>query len=204
MPQTQSHFSLVEVEERITKVTDADIGRLINLFKNMGCNRRTNLDEKELLNIVIKKVLEGERKWPTNVEMITFFKNAGRSLIKSEENKKSKSTDKSVEIDEFQKTSSPQDTRELLAMNSNLSPDQDLETEDENKANMLLHEKIISLFKDDKSILCILKKMLEDTKKAMILRICSITEKEYLSSRNKIKYQLKKSYPAGYEHEISS
>lgn len=203
MTPSEDHYSQVKIEEIIENITDADISRLISLFKNMGCENRIGWDELELLSQVIQHVLDGNRTWPKYVNTITFLKNTGRSLIDNEK-KKRKILDNSVEIDEFHESSSPNNSTEILAINSSAQPDQTIELEENDSTNKLLYEKIVSLFKDNKSILCILKQKLEGVKKVMIIEICSITEDTYTSSMNKIKYQLKKLYPSGYEHEFKS
>jgi hypothetical protein len=204
MNQEKDHFTQVEVEERIAKISNADITKLVMIFNSMGCQNRIGWNAFELLNHVIERLLEGgKRKWPTNVDMLTFVKNAGRSLINNEEKKRKRTTNKSIEFDEFQDSSS-QDINDRLVMNLSIHPDEAIENEEDDNANLRLFKKITLLFKDNESILCILKKQYENVKKAIILNLCSLSESEYISLKNKIKYKLKKEYPHGYEHEVSS
>jgi len=205
MNQETELFTPLEIEERILNISDVEIAKLIMIFKSMGCKNRIGWDEFELLNHVVERVLEGRRKkWRKDLDILTFLSSAGRSLIDNEEKKREKTTDNHVEIDEFQKSSSSNDENELLAMNSSTLPDEVIEITENNNANLQLYEKITAMFKDNESILCILKQKYEDVKKAMILKICSISEDEYISANNKIKYKLKKEYPHGYENEIGS
>ena len=193
----EKHYSIVEMEELVAGLSDADIARFIQYFEARGCVRRVGWSGVEHFYHTVADVLEGKRTWPKGVHPTAFLWNAGRSILSNEASKKRHETDaQHMDVDEFIEKGQSQDG---VADSHDESSyiENALETQEGQKMVQIWFSQVKDLFADEDSILCILQQKYNDLKKNLILKVCDLDEKGYQAAVAKMKYRLKKAFPGG-------
>lgn len=193
----EKRYSIVEMEELVASLGDADIARFIQYFETRGCVRRVGWNGVEHFYHTVADVLEGKRAWPRGVHPTAFLWNAGRSILSNEANKKMRETDaQHMDVDNFIERGKTQD--ELSDSRDESSYIENaLETQEGQKILQKWFSQVNDLFVDEESILCILQQKYNALKKNLILKVCDLDEKEYQAAIAKMKYRLKKAFPGG-------
>ena len=193
----EEHYSIVEIEELVASLGDADIARFIQYFEARGCVRRVGWSGVEHFYHTAADVLEGKRSWPRGVHPTAFLWNAGRSILSNEANKKGRETDaQHMDVDEFIERGQSQDGSPGSFDESSYIENA-LETQEGQKMVQKWFSQVKDLFVDEESILCILQQKYNELKKNLILKVCDLDEKSYQAAIAKMKYRLKKAFPGG-------
>ncbi len=188
---TEAHFSEIEVQDRLDKLGNADIARLLQIYRTLGCFARSRLSEHDVLNQVVVKALSLERRWPKNVKTINFFIETGKSIISNEAEKHSKLNITSTIDDEL-----------LMPINSTAKlshPTVESHIEHSQSDNVIFTwvQKIQQLFENDSDADCFINQKLNEQKKSRILILCDFTDQVYRNVEKRIKDKVRKKFPNG-------
>lgn len=197
MGTTVPHYSEIEVQDFLSNLGDADIARLLQIFRARGCSARAGLSNHDVLNHAINQILSHERTWPRDVSTISYLANSGRSIISNEESKRSKlivmpTIDELSEVDaELLK---PENATNKLAHSA-----AEIHIEQAQSNNIITEwiNKIHQLFEEDQDAICFIKEKLAEQKKSKILVLCEFTDQVYRNVEKRIKDKVRKRFPNG-------
>jgi len=193
----ESHYSIVEIEEQVAGLSDADIARFIQYFELRGCIRRLGWSGLEHFHHTIADVLEGRRAWPRDVPRSAFLWNAGRSILSNEAKKKEREVEaQHVDVDECHEKEALQNDH-VGSLDESSYIANSLETQQGQELVKQWYSQITDLFDDDHVVMCIIQQKYNELKKSVILKVCNINEMAYQAAMKKMKYHLKKAFPGG-------
>jgi len=196
-----THYSDVEVEDQLQKaLTNANMARLIAIFRTMGCDALAGMSGEEVLHHVIMKVLETkDRKWPKSVQAMSYLIQTGRSEISNESDKRKRKHQYNIEsVEDF--LSLPERERDSVSAFVTVSHPPSHVALQENQSRALVSEwiaKVLELFSDDAEVNCFIEKKLESIVKARILVLCGFSDQVYRNIEKRIKYTVRNRFPNG-------
>lgn len=181
-----NHYSVAEIEEIISRLTEVEKLRLLKVFNQLG-PERIGWTEEDLLQHTLVELLEGKRSWPTDVTPVKFIYNAAKSMLSN--NLRKKQLGHSVPHISIDDLDTPSTT-----LDKGLA-------EQKSRAEQCVSD-VFALFDElkDKDVLCVLRQMLEEVKKASILTVCKLTEGIYDAAIKKLKYRARKAFPDGLKY----
>jgi len=192
-----SHYSIIEVEEQISMLEEAGVTRLLNVYRTLGCEQRARLADVDVLHHVITQALELERRWPRDLNIITYLAKSGRSFIDNE-SKKSASKATTASIDDFLHGESLAADTSAMAKLSHSSTQECVENHQTSSLIAEWMEKIRQLFVDDKDANCFIEQKLEEMKKSKIMTFCEFSDQIYRNVEKRIKDKVRKRFPNGF------
>lgn len=180
----QTHYSEIEIEELIERLTDAQIGKILHVYRNKGCLERAGLTDQDVFQNVVVQALSTERPWGKGLPVEAYMIVSGKSYISNEAEKYARNICESqsdgVQIESF--ASEDEDYTDNVGSESFIQA---------------WVEKILHLFADDKDASCFLEKKLAQIKRAQILILCEFTDQVYRNVEKRIKDKTRKRFPAG-------
>jgi hypothetical protein len=190
-----STYTYIEVQELLNSLSKADITRLIQIYRNMGCEQRAGLTAHDVIYEVTCKVLAMERVWPKDVDVLPYLVETGRSVISNE----MKKYGREVSIDSVVISGDDVDpnTEESCIEVNHPSPEVQAV---KHQVNAKIEEwimKIQELFVDDSDATCFISQKLAEIKKAAILLVCKFTDQSYRNVEKRIKDKVRKRFPNG-------
>ena len=195
---TAAHYSEVEVQDLLDNLTEPDMARSFQVYRILGCNARSGMSERDVLNQVIVKALSLERRWPKDVKTIVFLIETGKSIISNEEEKYSKFI-ATPAIDELSNvnegSSKPTSTTTQL---SHEPAETHIEQSQSDNIIAIWICKIQQLFENDPEANCFINQKLNGQKKSRILILCGFTDQVYRNVEKKIKDKVRKRFPNGF------
>lgn len=199
----QQHFSDIEVQDKLAELTELEIARICQIYRQDGCEGRAGMSDSDVISEVITKVLACERRWPVGEQMVPFLVMTGRSIISNEEEKRSLMTyTDSMEniIDgDIEMPIAP------LMKLSSAPAEQPIEEMESAKIISNWITKINEIFETDEDAMCYLKNHLDKVVKSKILTICNFTDQVYRNVEKRIKDKMRKRFPEGIKWwEITS
>lgn len=196
--KTTAHYSDIEVQDLLEKMSDADKIRALRVYRTLGCNARTGLSENDVFNQVIVKALSLERKWPKNLTEVAFFKETGRSIISNEGDKYSKLAVMPAIDELFIHSESSFAQTSATTKLSHVSVETLAADHESDNLISTWVKKIQQLFEDDPQADCFIKQKLNEQKKSKILDACSFTDQVYRNVEKRVKDKVKKRFPNGF------
>ncbi|EIK44777.1 hypothetical protein O59_002500 [Cellvibrio sp. BR] len=191
----QQHFSDIEVQDKLAELTELEIARICQIYRQDGCEGRAGMSDSDVISEVITKVLACERRWPVGEQMVPFLVMTGRSIISNEEEKRSLMTyTDSMEniIDgDIEMPIAP------LMKLSSAPAEQPIEEMESAKIISNWITKINEIFETDEDAMCYLKNHLDKVVKSKILTICNFTDQVYRNVEKRIKDKMRKRFPEG-------
>jgi len=194
---TASHYSEIEVQDLLDNLKEADIARLLQIYRTLGCSARSGLSEHDVLGQVIVKALSCERQWPREVKVVSFLIETGRSIVSNEAEKHAKLI-VTPTIDELSTVD-----HELLKPTSTTAklfhPSFESHIEYIQSDNVITTwiNKIQQLFVNDPDANCFINQKINEQKKSRILILCEFTDQVYRNVEKKIKDKVRKKFPNG-------
>lgn len=194
---TETHYSEIEVQDLLDNLAESDIARLLQIYRTLGCTARTGLSEHDVLGQVVMKALSLKRRWPKDVQTISFFIETGKSVISNEEEKHTKLI-VTPTIDELLTTNDDSLTpTSATAKLSHAAVESGIEHgQSENLITTWVH-KIKQLFEDDPEAECFITQKLNEQKKSRILILCEFTDQVYRNVEKRVKDKVRKRFPSG-------
>ena len=185
------HFSEIEVQDLLYNLKEADIARVLQVYRTLGCSARAGLSEHDILNHVVVKALSLERRWPRDVNVISYLIETGKSIVSNEEEKYTKLKITSTVDEEILKTTSATATL--------YHPSAETHVENIQSDNLIAIwiSKIQQLFENDPEAECFINQKLNDQKKSRILVLCKFTDQVYRSVEKRVKDKVRKRFPNG-------
>lgn len=188
-------YTYIEVQTLLTSLSKADIARLIQSYRAMGCEPRAGLTAHDVISEVCCKVLAMERAWPREVDTLAYLVETGRSVIANEEKKyvREVATEpgdmEGVEVDQnaadpWMGIVAPSPDNQAVRSHSDATLDEWI-------------GKIQELFAGDEEAICFIAKKLEEMKKAAILLACEFTDQIYRNVEKRLKDKVRKRFPKG-------
>ncbi len=194
----QENHSLPEVQELIEQLTEADICRLYKFFIAKGCVSRAGMAGLDVFQEVATRALEMRRAWPVGLSPTKFFSMTGESIISNEEKKYSKASSM-PDPDDIKRDDIDMSIMGFGGAQENRVPNG---FEDPYSVDRII-EHILEIFDGDAEADCYLRNKLKESKKALILEICRLSEDGYKNVVNRIKYKMRKAYPNGIPWEAA-
>lgn len=199
----KQHFSDIEVQDKLAELTDLQIARICQIYRQDGCEGRAGMSDSDVINEVITKVLACERRWPVGEQMVPFLVMTGRSIISNEEEKRSPMayTDSMENVIDGD---SEMPIAPLMKLSS-APAEQPIEEMESVKiiSNWII--KINEIFETDENAICYLKNHLAKVVKSKILTLCNFTDQAYRNVEKRIKDKMRKRFPEGIKWwEITS
>ena len=185
------HYSEIEVQDLLYNLKEADIARVLQVYRTTGCLARAGLSEHDILNHVVVKALSLERRWPRDVNTISYLIETGKSIVSNEEEKYTKLKVTSTVDDEMLKTSS------TTAMLYHPSAEKHIEHIQSDNLIATWISKIQQLFENDPEAECFINQKLNDQKKSRILVLCEFTDQVYRTVEKRVKDKVRKRFPNG-------
>ncbi|TNE75240.1 MAG: hypothetical protein EP334_10670 [Gammaproteobacteria bacterium] len=187
-------YTYLEVQALLSSLSEADIARLLQSYRIMGCESRAGLAAHDILSEVTCKVLASDRAWPREVDTLPYLIATGRSVISNEEKKhvREVSTNPS-EIGEYEVDTQTAGLRMEVVAPPEFQAAQC-------QADAILDEwveKVRELFVSDKDAMCFITQKLAEMKKAAILLACQFSDQAYRSVEKRIKDKVRKRFPEG-------
>lgn len=199
----QQHFSDIEVQDKLAELTELEIARICQIYRQDGCEGRAGMSDSDVISEVITKVLACERRWPVGEQMVPFLVMTGRSIISNEEEKRSLMTytDRMENIidGDIEMPIAP------LMKLSSAPAEQPIEEMESAKIISNWITKINEIFETDEDAMCYLKNHLDKVVKSKILTLCKFTDQVYRNVEKRIKDKMRKRFPEGIKWwEITS
>ncbi len=182
--ESESHYSIGEVEAQIADMGEADYAKVILLIEQLNPHRAGCTGE-DLYERAIQKMLIGERQWPRHVKRATFIRNVVRSLISSEIKKNKDALSMASGMDDIESVSD-------LVLEDSLQNDQQ-------KISAAVHE-LMDTFEGDGSIRCILLNKLKSYQASKIKEVCKLTEQSYQAAMRRLKRNARQLFPEGIDY----
>lgn len=133
--------------------------------------KATLYDHQDLMQEAFKRVLSGERKWPTDLPTVPFFRGVIRSVAyRWSKEKRKRKDDLPIENEELGDEGAQ--ARGVIAK--------------------LDVERVLSLFDDDPKAKCIVVEMMNGAKGEGIMDLCGLSQTEYENKRKKIRRRIEK------------
>jgi len=188
-------YTYIEVQALLSLIREADIARLLQIYRVLGCEARAGLDANDVLSEVVCKVLAMERAWPKDQNALAYLVETGRSIISNAEKKhvREVATDpvlmEEAEVDPhaddlWMQVVTPPSDIQLAQHQTYVTLDQWI-------------DKIKKLFVGDEDATCFLTQKLAETKKAAILIACKFTDQIYRNVEKRIKDKVRNRFPQG-------
>lgn len=199
----QQHFSDIEVQDKLADLTELEIARICQIYRQDGCEGRAGMSDSDVINEVITKVLACERRWPVGEQVVPFLVMTGRSIISNEEEKRSPmaymdSMENVIDGD------SEMPISPLMKLSS-APAEQPIEEIESAKIISNWITKINEIFETDEDAICYLKNHLSKVVKSKILTLCNFTDQVYRNVEKRIKDKMRKRFPEGIKWwEITS
>lgn len=189
-------YTYIEVQMLLNSLSKADIARLLQIYRGMGCEQRSGLDAHDVFSEVACKVLAMERAWPREVDPLAYIVETGRSVISNEEKKYVRE----VATDPDELTRNEVDSRASKPRMEVVTPSPDIQAA-QCQTDATLDDwigKIQELFVGDKDATCFISQKLAEMKKAAILIVCKFTDQSYRNVEKRIKDKVRKRFPKGF------
>lgn len=194
---TEAHFSEIEVQDLLDNLAEPDIARLLQIYRTLGCTARTGLSEHDVFGQVVMKALSLERRWPRNVNSISFFIETGKSVISNEEEKYAKLI-VTPTIDELLTTNDDSLTPTSATAKLSHAPAESVIAHGQTVTLIdTWIQKIKQLFEDDPQADCFITQKLNEQKKSKILNLCEFTDQVYRNVEKRVKDKVRKRFPNG-------
>lgn len=193
----EQHFSGIEVQDQLAELTELEIARICQIYRQDGCERRAGMSTLDVINEVISKVLACERRWPVGERMVPFLVMTGRSIISNEEEKRSPM----AYVDRMEDVIDGDREMPLAPLMKLSSAPAEHPIEEMESANIISNwiTKIHDIFKTDEDAICYLKSHLSREVKSKILILCGFTDQMYRNVEKRIKDKMRKRYPEGIQ-----
>ena len=178
MPATRE-----EVEKALEALTEAQLVRLerISAFRHRSLGTRgAGRNEGDLLSDAIIAVLEGRRKWKTNIDFMTFLKGVIRSLASHIRTGKPVDAFDDIAPNPVNDEDDAEDFVEQIPTAAPVDPERQLLARE-------LDSQIRERFKDDPVELLVYESFLEKMKPAEIQECLGINEKEYNAAAKRLR-----------------
>jgi uncharacterized protein YeaO (DUF488 family) len=189
-------YTYIEVQELLNSLSEADIARLLQIYRVMGCGPRAGLDAQDVFSEVACKVLAMERAWPREVDTLAYLVGTGRSVISNEEKKYVREVAADPDVIDGVEVE-PHAAEPWMDV---VAPSPDIQAA-QCQTDATLYEwieKIQELFVGDENAACFIAKKLEEMKKSAILLACGFTEQVYRNVEKRIKDKVRKRFPQGF------
>jgi hypothetical protein len=138
-------------------------------------------DGEDLFSEAVLRVANGARKWPVNVDLVTFMGNAMRSIVNGERGRVDMSTRRRVDLDDA--LSCPH-THEALGL-ARSAEDDAADAERARLGTAAARWARLMLIEDELALL-VLDGMLRDLSKQEILRAHRMTDRVYRASMGRV------------------
>ena len=179
------NYSYIEVQRLLSSLSEADITRLLQSYRIMGCDRRAAMTDKDVLGVVVKKVLTMERAWPRNESVLPYLIETGRSEISNEAKKIQRRV-----------TTDPAEIERMLDAQI-AGPECHIEHHQFEDEIVRWIDKVRMIFANDQEASCFIDRKLEGEKKAVIMRLCDLSDRVYRNVEKRIKDKVRKKFPKG-------
>lgn len=199
----KQHFSDIEVQDKLAELTELELARICQIYRQDGCEGRAGMSDSDVLNEVVTKVLACERRWPVGERMVPFLVMTGRSIISNEEEKRSPM----VYTDTTENVIDGDSEMSIAPLMKLSSAPAELPIEEMESAKIISSwiVKINEIFETDEDAMCYLKSHLAKVVKAKILTLCNFTDQVYRNVEKRIKDKMRKRFPEGIKWwEITS
>lgn len=177
-----------EVAQALAALTSSEIARL-NLLAKIRARYAPGLDWRDLLHDAIDKALDGTRKWPRDIPILAFLREAMRSLA-SEHRRKWSQGPLMTEAD--LPTNSDGVTLFVSAPSDEPGADREVEARE-------LVDRIRLLFSGDMAVLAILDGMYLGLEPVEIQDRAGLTATHYASAQRRIRRGLARAFPEGVD-----
>jgi len=185
--------SFDRVVEAIEKLTDLDWTRLRKIAGSFLYGTGFG-DADELVNETISRTLAGKRKWPPNVEFITFFANAMKSIADGDRNLVYK--DEEVSASDLPGHDFDTDSNPMEHFGSDaLSPETILITEEVKRLAEEDLKIIEDHFKGNEVVEWILMGIEDELAASEIIEMSGMTRTQYESARKSLLRGLDRLFP---------
>ncbi len=184
MSLLEDHYSPGEVAQLFSEVSQAEAVKMILLIRQLNPDR-AGYTAEDMYELTVKKILSGDRKWRRDVKRATFVRNAARSIIWSETKKSQDALSQATAIEDI-------DGIAEMDLTADLRNDE--------KAIKSTVKDLFDMFKDDKTITCILLHLMKDFKASKIKELCKLTEQTYQAARRRLKRNVFKKFPTGIDY----
>ena len=182
--ESESHFSIGEVEALLTSISHAEYKQMILLIEQLNPHRAGCTGE-DIYELALRKILVGDRKWPRHVKRQAFIRNVVRSLIWSEVKKNQDALSQASGTDHIDDISD-------LALTADLQNDEKL-------ISKAVHA-LMDAFDGDKDVCCILFNKIKSLQATKIKEICKLTEQSYQAAMRRLKRNARKLFPGGIDY----
>jgi RNA polymerase sigma-70 factor (ECF subfamily) len=188
MPKHSAAAPATSVAAALASLSDADLLRL-KRFAQFRSLRLPLLDWSDLLNEAVARVLDGSRRWPSDLDFVVFMRQSIRSIASEHW----RGRQRSPVVTEAEM---PDDG--LIGESSwlNVAARPALHPEREVLAQMALND-VASVFAGDAAALAVLRGLAEGDSAAEIQRQAGLTENQYASTQKRIRRRLGRAFPAG-------
>lgn len=195
---SDANYSEVEVEDQLLEIlTDDNTVRLIMIFTAKGCEDLAGMSGQEVLHQVIMKVLGMERKWPRDIQAISYLIETGKSVINNESVKRKRLHSVESVEDYISKPGSEHESVSAEAIATHPPSYMMLQSEQSSAIVTEWVDKIMALFSDDVEANCFMEKKLANIAKAQILVLCDFSDQVYRNIEKRVKYKVKNRFPNG-------
>lgn len=197
------HFSEIEVQDKLEALTEMEMARICQIYRQDGCDARAGMSYSDVMNEVIAKVLARDRRWPIGEKIVPFLVMTGRSIISNEEEKRSPI----AYTDSMESVMDGGSEMSIAPLMKLSSAPAERPLEDMESANIISYwiTKINETFEADEDAMCYLKNHLAKVVKSKILNICNFTDQVYRNVEKRIKDKMHKRFPEGIKWwEITS
>lgn len=180
------------IDEAISSISDADYLRLLKAARYLsGPSRYT---PEELLSQTLFKALDGERKYNTEVRLISFLFMIMKSLVSSD--CKSQSRHPEISLD----GQSHENGKALLEkLHDPYSSPEDIVETEENLS--LIRKGILYLFNDNVVAQTVVEGIMEEMPPEEIQELTGLDSTGYASMRRLIRRRIDKAFPKGWRYE---
>jgi hypothetical protein len=185
------HYSLTEVQELIKGLSDTDIYRLYRSFGVNACQARAGMSEQDVFQEIAAKALAMERPWPVGVSAQQYFAETGKSIISNSAKRYSRHT--SLPEHDISSRADINPVPGFGLAQQGLAPNEPPSCD---SLDILINE-IFEAFEGDAAADCYLRQKLKESNKAIILKICELSEDDYKNVVARIKYKMRKKHPGG-------
>lgn len=191
----QQHFSDIEVQDKLAELTELEIAKICQIYRQDGCEGRAGMSDSDVINEVITKVLACERRWPVGEQVVPFLVMTGRSIISNEAEKRSPMayTDRMENVIDGDGDMPIAPLMELSSAPAE-KPIEEMESAEIISTWII---KINEIFEADEDAMCYLKNHLARVVKLNILTLCNFTDQVYRNVEKRIKDKMRKRFPEG-------
>lgn len=182
--------TLDQIEQALRALTDADF-RSLRKFASQHLWKTSIDNPDELINETIRRLADGDRKWPTNIPFDFFLKNAMRSVADGIRGLKHQ-TDEGLAADDCgDEAGDPMDAFASEA----LTPEETLLKEEARRKASESLEIIYGHFEGDPQATCILMGIEDGLKAEEVREIGDMSLTQYETARKRLRRGIERLFP---------